>query len=203
MHTLTHNFSLQQAKRFLACWDCQNRLFRTFAKFYVSKMTYFHAASEAPSQRHMKGYASESASFSFGSANVQAENVTQCCLEKLCVRTTERIAAVNCLPERFQANREKLYASEMRSYIRQTTQGHIGFIHDSGKARMREACRLIGDGLCDLWTRMTDVHRAITASKIDIAVPFNILNDSSLSPGGKDLCGIIDATCHVLMALSQ
>ncbi len=95
MHTLTHNFSLQHAKRFLACALCQNSLFRTFAKFYVSKMTPFHVASEAPSQHHMKDYASERASFSFCMTNVQAENVTQCCLEKLCVRTIERIAAVN------------------------------------------------------------------------------------------------------------
>lgn len=49
MRTLTHNFSKQQAKHFLACWDRQNDLLSIYKKIYVSKMKTFGAAPEAPS----------------------------------------------------------------------------------------------------------------------------------------------------------
>jgi len=64
-HALTHNFSLQQVKRFLACREYQNSLFRKSAKIYASKMMTFEAPPEGASQCHMNGYVSENSVFSF------------------------------------------------------------------------------------------------------------------------------------------
>jgi hypothetical protein len=61
--TLTHNFSLQQVKCFLACRERQNGLFRQSEKNYASKTTTFDAAPEASSRYHMNGYVSENGVF--------------------------------------------------------------------------------------------------------------------------------------------
>jgi predicted metal-binding protein len=63
--TLTHNFSLQQVKCFLACRERQNGLFRQSEKNYATKMMTFEDASEASSRCHMNGYVSENGVFLF------------------------------------------------------------------------------------------------------------------------------------------
>ncbi len=65
MRTLTHNFSKQQAKRFLACWDRQNDLLSICKKIYASKMKTFGAAPQASSRCHMNDYVSENSVFLF------------------------------------------------------------------------------------------------------------------------------------------
>jgi hypothetical protein len=65
LRPLTHNFSKQQGKRFLACWSCQNGLFRRGEKNYASKMMPFDAAPGASSQCSMNGYVSKNNVFSF------------------------------------------------------------------------------------------------------------------------------------------
>jgi hypothetical protein len=54
------------------------------------------------------------------SARVREKRL-KCCLEKNCVRATLQRTAVNSLPELSQANHEKLYESEKRTELIQTT----------------------------------------------------------------------------------
>ena len=63
--------------------DRVKSLFRAFAKIYVSEMTSFDAAPEAPSWHGMKGYDSEGASFSFCSANASSEKQCSMLLGKM------------------------------------------------------------------------------------------------------------------------
>jgi len=58
-HTLTRNFSLQQAKHFLACWDHQNDLFSKSKKNYAAEKMRFGTASGAYLLSSMNGYVSE------------------------------------------------------------------------------------------------------------------------------------------------
>ena len=64
-HTLTRNFSLQQAKRFLACWDRQNDLFRKSEKIYGAEKVRFKTTPEAVLLSSMNGYVSENRVFLF------------------------------------------------------------------------------------------------------------------------------------------
>jgi len=64
--TLTRNFSLQQAKRFLACRIALNSLFRIDAKIYGSEKMRFETASGAAPLSGMNGYASENTVFLLG-----------------------------------------------------------------------------------------------------------------------------------------
>src|SRR6266702_7679800 len=59
--------------------------------------------------------------FPFAWSARRSRKTAQCCLEKNCVRAIERRTTVNSLPERFQANHEKLYESEKRTELIQTT----------------------------------------------------------------------------------
>jgi hypothetical protein len=70
---------------------------------------------------HEPFYVSENDVFSFCLVNSLLRKTVQCCLENLCVRATLRRTAVKSHLERIQAKHKKLYESEMRSYIRQTT----------------------------------------------------------------------------------
>jgi hypothetical protein len=79
------------------------------------------AAWEASSSDPANGYASENDVFSFSAASQSSRKTAQSCLENLCVRAIKRPTTVNSLSKRFQANREKLYASEMRRELIQTT----------------------------------------------------------------------------------
>src|SRR6266699_470692 len=81
------------------------------------------AAPEAYSSDTANGYESENDVFSFCTASQGSRKTAQCCLENLCVRAIERRTAVNSLSERFQANHEKLYESEKRTELIQTTYG--------------------------------------------------------------------------------
>lgn len=80
--TLTRNFSLQQAKRFLAWRDRQNDLFRQNEKIYGSEETHFKTPSEASSWHRMNGYASENDAFSFCPATDRFEKNGQMLLGK-------------------------------------------------------------------------------------------------------------------------
>jgi hypothetical protein len=64
-HALTRNFSLPQAKRFFACWDRQNDLFRRHEKIYGSEKRRFEIASGGASLSSMNGYASKTRVFLF------------------------------------------------------------------------------------------------------------------------------------------
>jgi len=79
------------------------------------------ASPEACSPDAVNGYASENDVFSLCTACQSSRKTAQCCLEKLCVRAIEWQATINYLPERFQANHEKLYESEKRTELIQTT----------------------------------------------------------------------------------
>ena len=73
---------MPQAKRFLACWDRQNDLFRKSEKIYGSEKTHFETPSEAPLWGSMNGYASENASFSICPATDRFEKNGQMLLGK-------------------------------------------------------------------------------------------------------------------------
>jgi hypothetical protein len=64
-HTLTRNFSLQQAKHFLACWDRQNDLFRQSEKNYAAEKMRFETPSGVSPLSSMNGYVSENGVFFF------------------------------------------------------------------------------------------------------------------------------------------
>src|SRR5712692_2068671 len=71
--------------------------------------------------RCRNGYASENDAFSFCLVSKSSRKTAQCCLEKNCVRAIERRTTVNSLPEGSPANHEKLYESEKRTELIQTT----------------------------------------------------------------------------------
>ena len=79
------------------------------------------AAPEACELSAANGYASENDAFSFCLVSQGSRKTAQCCLEKNCVRATLQRTAVNSLPELSQANHEKLYESEKRTELIQTT----------------------------------------------------------------------------------
>src|SRR6266699_3363078 len=79
------------------------------------------AAPEAYSSDTANGYESENDVFYFCTASRGSRKTAQCCLEKLWVRAIKRQTTINSLPERFQANHEKLYESEKRTELIQTT----------------------------------------------------------------------------------
>jgi len=79
------------------------------------------ASPEACSLEAANGYASETDVFSFCLASQSSRKTAQCCLEKNCVRAIERRTTINSRSERFQANHEKLYESEKRTELIQTT----------------------------------------------------------------------------------
>ena len=72
-HALYHNFSLQQAKRFLAHQDRANGLLSLFEKSYKAEMTPSDAASGASSKRRTNGYESENRVFLFCERTVSVE----------------------------------------------------------------------------------------------------------------------------------
>ncbi len=59
--------------------------------------------------------------FPFAWSARRSRKTAQCCLEKNCVRAIERRTTVNSLPEGSHANHEKLYESEKRTELIQTT----------------------------------------------------------------------------------
>jgi hypothetical protein len=67
------------------------------------------------------GYVSENDTFSFCLARILLRKTVQCCLENLCVRAIEGQDAANSHPERLQAKHEKLYESEKRTELIQST----------------------------------------------------------------------------------
>src|SRR5437899_8025491 len=71
--------------------------------------------------RCRNSYASENDAFSFCLVSKSSRKTAQCCLEKNCVRAIERRTTVNSLPEGSHANHEKLYESEKRTELIQTT----------------------------------------------------------------------------------
>jgi hypothetical protein len=79
------------------------------------------ASPEACSPDATNGYASENDAFSFCLVSQSSRKTAQCCLENLCVRAIEQRTTANSYPERFQANHEKLYESEKRTELIQTT----------------------------------------------------------------------------------
>jgi hypothetical protein len=79
------------------------------------------APPEADSSDTANGYESENHLFSFCQSAQGSRKTAQCCLENLRVRATLRQTAVNSHPERFQTKREKLYESEKRTELIQTT----------------------------------------------------------------------------------
>ena len=66
-------------------------------------------------------YASENNAFSFCLVSILLRKTAQCSLENLWVRGIERRTTVNSHPERFQTKYEKLYESEKRTELIQTT----------------------------------------------------------------------------------
>jgi hypothetical protein len=79
------------------------------------------APPEADSSDTTNGYESENHLFSFCQSAQGSRKTAQCCLENLRVRTTLRQTAVNSHPECFQTKYEKLYESEKRTELIQTT----------------------------------------------------------------------------------
>src|SRR6266487_4899831 len=102
---------------------CRNRL-RGLSWKGTSQSRLFATASKQPActqSGHEPGYASETDVFSFCLASQSSRKTAQCCLEKNCVRAIERRTTINSRSERFQANHEKLYESEKRTELIQTT----------------------------------------------------------------------------------
>src|SRR5712692_9266901 len=77
---------------------------------------------EAGLARCRNGYAEDFDAFSFCLVSKSSRKTAQCCLEKNCVRAIERQTTVNSLPEGSPANHEKIYESEKRTELIQTTQ---------------------------------------------------------------------------------